>query len=192
MKKLRTLFIVLLAPLFFSCGFVSNHNSDGDLEDAKKFFIEESQIMSEKDALAKEINYYRPPQIIRAEYIGTLTGKNLIHIANQIEKENQEQREALDKGLTWCAVTYNVSDVKEYGINNPNTNVAKLYLFGGDFVHYSNGIQRIYSLVLFIPDMKKYMEVEGKYIDSINTNLDLSADNYKFIWQLPIYEDRSL
>lgn len=192
MKKLCTLLLFLFTPLCFSCSLVSSPNNDGDFEDAKEFFIKVSQIMSEQEALAKEINYYRPPQIIRAEYIGSLTGKNLIHIANQIEKENQRRREAIEQGLLSIAITPDVGDVKEVGINNPDKEVAKLYLFGGDFVHYSNGITREYGLVIFIPKLKKYMEVDGSYIDSVNTDLDLSSDKYSFIWKLPIYEDRQL
>lgn len=59
-----------------------------NMEKALSFFVEDNQIMTKRDALAKEIDYYQDPTILRQEFIGNLSGKSLIHIANEIQKED--------------------------------------------------------------------------------------------------------
>lgn len=167
----------------------SNYADDQDLQKALAFFIDENQYMTERDALSKEINYYRAPKILRQELIGTLSGKTLIHIANEIKKEDDNQA---GWGPSNMKFFRKVDDIKEYGLNHPHEQVAKVYVFGGDFVHSNRGITEIFTIVVYIPDIDRLIEVDGKFIDSIHTNIDINSDNYKWIWGLPSLADKPL
>ena len=165
----------------------SNYADDQDLQKALSFFIDENQYMTERDALSEEINYYRAPKILRQEFIGTLSGKTLIHIANEIKKEDDNKARG-----SYIAFFRIVDDIKEYGLNHPHEQVAKVYVFGGDFVNYNRGITEKFKIVVYIPDIDRLIEVDGKFIDTIYGNIDLNSDNYKWIWGLPNWADKPL
>ena len=154
MKYYNIIILTLLSVfLTTSCEYVqraydSNYAEQQDLEKALSFFIDKNQYMTERDALSKEINYYHAPKIVRQEYIGTLSGKTLIHIANEIKKYDDNNKPGL--GPSNVKLITRVDDIKEYGINHPNEQVAKVYVFGGDFVHYNRGITEIFKIVVYI------------------------------------------
>lgn len=192
MKKLFY-FAIPLFLIFFvqSCDKVirsvnSNYAEEQDQKKALDYFIEESQYMTEREALSKEINYYKQPNIVRQEYIGTISGKSLIHIANEINKEDQNQ---IGFGPSNIKIIHKVDDIKEVGLNHPNEQVAKVYVFGGDFVHFRNGASRIFKIIVYIPEIERFIDVNGRFIDSINTHLDLNSEDYKWIWDLPSWSD---
>ena len=195
MKYYNIIILTLLSVfLTTSCEYVqraydSNYAERQDLEKALTFFIDKNQYMTERDALSKEINYYHAPKIVRQEYIGTLSGKTLIHIANEIKKYDDNKP---GLGPSNVKLITRVDDIKEYGINHPNEQVAKVYVFGGDFVHYNRGITEIFKIVVYIPDLDRLIEVDGKYIDCITTSIDINSDNYKWFWDLPNWADKPL
>lgn len=82
--------LVIFSILSVGCDQASNGQqsstspSSKNLSKVQSWFIEENQIMTERDALSREIDYYRPPKVVRSEMLGWLDGKGLIHIANAI------------------------------------------------------------------------------------------------------------
>lgn len=193
-KKFNLIIILGLFIYFSSCDNIRRTYETGyadtqDLKKALEYFIEDNKYMTERDALAKEIDYYREPNILRQEYIGTLTGKNLIHIANEIQKEDGNQ---MGWGPSNIKIFRKVDDIKELGINYPNEQKAKVFVFGGDFVHYAKGIKEIYKIIVYIPDLNRFLDVDGKYINEIYTEKDLNSKDYKWFWDLPIYNDKPL
>lgn len=84
MKAFRLSLTILLIIGFSSC--TKSINQQMDLAEAQ--FIKELSYMTEKEALSKEINYYKAPEITYKEHIRSLTGKDLIHECNQIMEED--------------------------------------------------------------------------------------------------------
>ena len=87
MKALTLLLIHLFIPQFF--WFTPSISKQMDL--AESFFIEEKAIMTEKEALSNEIDYYKDPKVTYRNHIRSLTGKDLIHICNKIIKWNNDE-----------------------------------------------------------------------------------------------------
>ena len=91
MKTIRLsiyVFIMALCMILYSC----TSSIDKQMDFAETKFIEEVAYMDEKEALSKEIDYYKAPQITVRKHIRTLTGKDLIHECNKVIKENEERR----------------------------------------------------------------------------------------------------
>ena len=68
-----------------------NNSKTGSIEEAQQQFVEEVQYMTEKEALANEINYYKDPIITVKRKVRDLSGKEAIHECNLLEKENEEK-----------------------------------------------------------------------------------------------------
>lgn len=147
--------------------------------------------MSERDALSREISYYRAPSLIRSELLGYLDGKNLIHIANSIQKEDSEAPMTSFMGSSPMKIIHNVDDVKTYGLDHPNDVKAELYVFGGDFVNYGGSITRVWKLVVYIPDTSRYLEVNGSHIAG-QPIYSFTAEGHEWISKLPIFENVNL
>ena len=117
-----------------------NSSKIGTIEDAQQRFIKEVQYMTEKEALANEISYYRSPRITVKKKVRELTGKAVIHECNLLLKENQENNEALLNGRISIGRQWlNVDKVKDYAIEHPNDIVGAEYYFEGVFTHYNHG-----------------------------------------------------
>lgn len=191
-NKLSFVIMAVASIFMFGCGQNSNGHysisSSENLSDAQSWFIQENQIMSERDALSKEIDYYRPPKIVRAELLGILNGKTLIHIANTIKKEDDEKPMTSFMGSSPMKFIRNVEDIKEYGLNHPEEYIAELYVFGGDFVHYGRGIGRIWKLVVYIPEINRFFEVDANHISGQPIS-GFKHEGYEWISNLPFYED---
>ena len=71
----------LLLCLSFPC---FSQSKKGSLKEAQVHFIESVQYMSKREALSKEINYYKDPQITVARKVSDLTGKDVIHECNYV------------------------------------------------------------------------------------------------------------
>lgn len=153
-------------------------------------FIEENRFMTEKDALSKEVNYYREPRIIRSSVICELTGRDLIHIANEITREDNE-KEMIQFGPTSFKIIRNVQDIKDVGMDNPDKNVGTLYVLGGDFVHYNNGAQRNWKLAIYVPKIKRYLEVEYKHLTSQSQSC-INTESNSWMMNLPVFENVEL
>ena len=118
----------------------SNSSKIGTIEDAQQRFIKEAQYMSEKEALANEISYYKKPRITVKKKVRELTGKAAIHECNLLLKENQKTSEAVQEGrISIGRVWLDVDKVKNYAVNHPNGIVGAEYYFEGVFTHYNRG-----------------------------------------------------
>lgn len=128
--------ILSLFILLSSC-YQPQDNSSKYGEYAKQAFIEERSYMSERDALSKEISWYKEPQITDYSYYGELTGKDIISICNKIIAENKQNEEELRSHRAWFIYTYNVGDIKEYALDHPNDAIASKYHLAANFTTYS-------------------------------------------------------
>lgn len=189
--------MVVISVLLAGCNQVSTGHtassslSSKNLSKVQSWFIQENQIMTERDALSKEIDYYRPPQIVRSEQIGWLSGKNLIHIANAIEKEDNEKPMTSFMGSSPMKFVRNVQDIKEYGLNHPDEYSSELYVFAADFVHFNRGVSRVWKLIVYIPEMDRYIDIDGNHIAGQLIN-GFVLEGHEWVSKLPIYEDLPL
>ncbi len=196
-KKLSSLLLVIFSILSVGCDQASNGQqsstspSSKNLSKVQSWFIEENQIMTERDALSREIDYYRPPKVVRSEMLGWLDGKGLIHIANAIQKEDDEKPMTSFMGSSPMKFVRNVQDIKEYGLNHPNDYKAELYVFGADFVHYSRGIKRVWKMVVYIPEIDRYIEVDANHIAGQAIS-GFNLEGHEWLSNLPTYEDLPL
>lgn len=171
MKKNVLLFCVVL----FTCNIIhaqgimdlwNKYQYDKYIEYAERKFIEKASIMTEREAMSKEIDYYKPPYIKIRKHVRDLTGKEIIHICNKIEKENEEAHEQLRRKETWVIYTQFVNDIKEYALDNPNKIIAHEFYFSGTFTTYSRE--------------NKYHDTSMSYI--IVPKLEDKRDKYRFIY----------
>jgi len=131
---------------------------------AEKVFIKQKSFMTEREALSKEINYYKPPYIYKKQHVEKLTGKDLISICNEIERENNERRKRYERGEAFSALEIRVSDIKEYALDHPNDIVANKFYFEGRFTNYSEDSKysNIGAFVIVVPEVK--LNDEYRYI----------------------------
>ena len=90
MRKFAQIAIFSILILLCSCDFITDKTPSLDTAEAQ--FISETQIMSEQDALSKEISWYKAPQITERTLSRKLTGKDVIHEMNILLKENEEAK----------------------------------------------------------------------------------------------------
>ena len=106
----------------------NKYQIDKYMEFAEQIFIEKAPI-TEREALSEEIDYYKPPYIKVRKHVRDLTGKDIIHICNIIEKENMEDI----KLLRIFPTRRLVGSLKEYALDNPNKIIAHEFYFSGTF-----------------------------------------------------------
>ena len=145
MKRIVLTFAFLLS---FIGGYAQPKN--GSLREAQEHFIESVQYMSERDALSREISYYKDPQINVARKVTDLTGKEAIHECNLMLKENEQVRREIETGQRQFGRMWYVDDVKEYALDHPNKIIGAKYYFEGVFTHYGNGYGKKKAYVLCI------------------------------------------
>lgn len=141
--------MLFLVFILSSCDFMNNSQT-GTIEEAQQQFINEVQYMTEKDALANEINYYKEPQIAVYRKVRDLTGKDAIHECNLLEKENAEKESALRNGQVSVIRTWNCYQEKQYAVDHPDDIIGAEYYFEGIFTHYNNGYDTRKAKVLCI------------------------------------------
>lgn len=139
---MRSLFIpfLFIVAILSSCDHVQNNqsNNTGKFgEYAKQAFLERMSYMTEREALSKEISWYKAPQVTDYSYYGDMTGRDIISVCNKIIAENEEEMQALREGRTWCAYTHNVGDIKEYAISHPDEFIASKFHLAANFTTYS-------------------------------------------------------
>lgn len=135
-------FIGILMSLC-SCNYISNEAPSIDTAEAQ--FISKAQIMSEYDALSKEISWYKAPQITERSISRNLTGKDIIHEMNLLLKENETAR---PDGIFGWKFTWNgewIAKAKEYAVKHPEEIIATEYYFTGVFTNYH--VDRKYSTI---------------------------------------------
>lgn len=156
MKNFRLLAIPLLVTLctgFSSC--TKSVNKQMDLAEAQ--FIKELSYMDEKEALSKEIDYYKAPEITYKEHTRSLTGKDLIHECNQIMEEDNN-KDYTQFGPTSFKITRKVVDIKAYALEHPNEIIANEFKFSGIFTHFgANKYDEKKALVIVVPELERYI-----------------------------------
>lgn len=148
-KSICSTIIFVLTLILCACNSFNNSQT-GTIEEAQQQFINEVQYMTEKDALANEINYYKEPQITIYRKVRDLTGKDAIHECNLLEKENTEKESALRNGQVSVIRTWNCYQEKQYAVEHPEDIVGAEYYFEGTFTHYNNGYDTRKAKVLCI------------------------------------------
>ena len=153
MKALTLLLIHLFIPQFF--WFTPSISKQMDL--AESFFIEEKAIMTEKEALSNEIDYYKDPKVTYRNHIRSLTGKDLIHICNKIIKWNNDETRSSFLGIR---LMIRIDDIKKYALDHPNDIVANEFRFEGIFTCYG---QKKYTeeeaIIFYIPKLDRYIDL---------------------------------
>lgn len=148
-----TSLLVALCTGFSSC--TMSIQQQMDLAEAQ--FIKELSYMNEKEALSKEIGYYKAPEITYKKHIRSLTGKDLIHECNQIMDENNN-KDYIQFGPTLFKITKNVADIKAYALEHPNEIIANEFKFSGIFTHFgANKYGEIKAVVIVIPELERYI-----------------------------------
>ena len=150
MKKFIS--ILTLSLLFVNCG----PSIDSQMDKAESIFIDEVQYMTKEEALSKEINYYKAPNISVRTHKRSLTGKDLIHECNLVIEENNS-KEFSNWGPMTFKVTRRVDDIKDYAIKHPDDIVAEEFYFEGTFTHYNNGYGDRMARVIYVSKLDRYI-----------------------------------
>lgn len=121
-------------------------------------FIKEVSYMTEKEALSKEINYYKAPEITVKQHSRSLTGKDLIHECNIIIRNEQE---SLKKRSIFPIRTQGVQPIKEYALEHPDDIIANEFKFKGIFTHYGeNKYGEKSATIIVVPELKRYIRID--------------------------------
>lgn len=124
---------------------------------AESFFIEEKAIMTKKEALSKEIDYYEDPKVTYRNHVRSLTGKDLIHICNNIIKWNNDDTRSSFLGIRFII---KVDDIKKYALEHPDDIVANEFRFEGVFTCYSqNKYTKNEAVIFYIPKLDRYIDL---------------------------------
>lgn len=143
MRKFAQIAIFSILILLCSCDFITDKTPSLDTAEAQ--FISETQIMSEQDALSKEISWYKAPQITERTLSRKLTGKDVIHEMNILLKENEE---AKPDGIFGWTFKWNgewIFKAKDYAVQHPDEIIGAEYYFTGVFTNY--GADSKYSTI---------------------------------------------
>lgn len=144
--------IVMLSLLFVNCG----PSIGSQMDKAESIFIDEVQYMTKEDALSKEINYYKAPNISTRTHVRSLTGRDLIHECNRVIEENNN-KDFINLGPTTFKITRRVDDIKDYAIKHPDDIVAEEFYFEGTFTHYNNGYDDKMAKVIYVSELDRYI-----------------------------------
>lgn len=135
MRKIVQTGIFSILTLLCSCDFIEDKTPSLDAAEAQ--FISEAHIMTEQDALSKEISWYKAPQITERTLSRKLTGKDVIHEMNILLRENEE---AKPDGIFGWTFTWNeewIATAKDYAVQHPDEVIAAEYYFTGVFTNYN-------------------------------------------------------
>ena len=156
MKIFRLLtisFLIALCTGFNSC--TKSISQQMDLAEAQ--FIKEQSYMTEKEALSKEIDYYKAPEITYKKHTRSLTGKDLIHECNQIMEEDNN-KDYTQFRPTSFKITRKVADIKTYALEHPNEIIANEFKFSGIFTHFgTNNYGERKAIVIVVPELERYI-----------------------------------
>lgn len=145
----------LISILITSC----TESIDKQMRATELEFIKNRTIMTKKDALSKEIDYYKDPEITNRRHTRSLTGKELIHECNKIMKEDEEHIERDGYGIKRKAY-----DIKEYAIQNPDQIIANEFVFSGVFTHYGEDKYEKYTeSIIYIPKLNRFLSTSLKF-----------------------------
>ena len=156
MKKLNIITTFAITLFNMACDGIVNDNKG--LDEAQRQFVNEVQYMTKEEALSKEVDYYKDPNITVKYKVRDLTGKDVIHECNILLKENEQAMDDLSSGRRWVVRTWVVGDAKEYAIKHPDKICGAEYYFEGVFTHYANGYDTRKARVLLMKS------IEGKKV----------------------------
>ena len=90
---MKIAFTTCIILLIVACSSSINN----EMKLAEQEFIKQKSYMTEQEALSKEIDYYKAPQITTREHVKSLTGKEVIKKCNDVIRNNQKLSEQLVK-----------------------------------------------------------------------------------------------
>lgn len=149
-KRLITISVsAILSALVVSCSLIADYYKASMKKEAIEYFISKIAPISEKEALKREIDYYKEPQITKCE-TQELTGKDVIHAINELEKDKgQELFPRLNK-------ENEITRILNYVAEHPNDIIGYYFNLSGVFTSVDTN-QKYYS-----KDMRLIC-VRGKY-----------------------------
>lgn len=154
---MKTMKLSLFATPFLLLFLVACKPSiSSQMNKAESIFIKEVQYMTREEALSKEINYYKEPEISIRTHKRSLTGRDLIHECNRVMKEDEEKDYVLF-GSTQFKTIRRVWDIKEYAIKHPDDVVAEEFYFAGTFTHFGNGYNVRKANVIYVSELDRYI-----------------------------------
>ena len=149
-------FSLFAIPLLFLLLVACRPSISSQMNKAESIFIEEVQYMTEEEALSKEINYYKAPEISIRTHKRSLTGRDLIHECNRVMKEDEE-KDYIQLGSTMFKTTRRVWDIKEFAIKHPDDIVAEEFYFVGTFTHFGKGFNTRKANVIYVSELDRYI-----------------------------------
>lgn len=135
MKSYILLAVLGIMTSLCSCEHIGDKTPSFEAAEAQ--FISETQIMSEEEALSKEISWYKSPQITECVLSRKLTGKDVIHEMNLLLKENENAKPDGVFGWTFQWNQEWIAIAKDYAVKHPDDIIACEYFFTGIFTNYS-------------------------------------------------------
>ena len=149
MKLINALMIGFLC-LFTTTSCIFNDAKTGSLKEAEQHFIDKVQYMTEREAMAHEISYYKAPDIKVKRKVRDLTGKDAVHECNLLLEENRKESEAAKTRPIKIAHVWFCDKEKNYALDHINDIVGAEYYFEGVFTHWNNGYETRRAKVLCI------------------------------------------
>lgn len=152
MKKIFLLSIVVLLTGCNRIEFVQ-------MNKALEHFIRFEQIVNEHDALSRELDWHEP-RVLQKQKTRSLTGKDLISICNKYGSASDSQMNPL---FYYNKNRCDFEELKEFGIDHPNKNVAVEFVFKIECLTYSNTDAIISGTVVYVPSLDKSYIVQSKW-----------------------------
>lgn len=136
-----------------------NHIEPIQMKRALDHFIRFEQVINEHDALARELDWHEP-EVIQKQKIRNLTGKDLISICNKYGGSSDSRANPL---FYYNQNKCNFFELKEFGIEHPDKNVAVEFAFKMKCLTYSNKDKVVSGIVVYVPTLDKSYIVQSRW-----------------------------
>lgn len=153
MKKIFLLSIAIF--LLVGC----NNIASIQMKKALDHFIRFEAPINEHDALSRELDWHEP-RVIQKQKTRNLTGMDLISICNKYGSTPDSQ---MNPFFYYNQNRSNFPELKEFGIEHHDKNVAVEFLFRVQCLTYSNTDRVISGTVVYVPKLDKSYIIESKY-----------------------------
>ncbi len=156
MKSIKFGAIVLLAAVLLNgC----NHIGSVQMNRALGHFIRFEQIVDEHDALGNELDWHEP-RVIQKQKTRNLTGKDLISICNKYGGGSDSQANPM---FYYNKNRCDFHELKEFGIEHPDKNVAVEFTFKIECLNYSNADTVVSGTVVYVPKLDQSYIIHSKW-----------------------------
>lgn len=156
MKSITFGTIVLLAAVLLNgC----NHIGSVQMNKALEHFIRFEQIVNEHDALSRELDWHEP-RVIQKQKTRNLTGKDLISLCNKYGSEPDSQANPM---FYYNKNRCDFHELKEFGIEHPDKNVAVEFTFKIECLNYSNTDTVVSGTVVYVPKLDQSYIIHSKW-----------------------------